>query len=560
MIHRSDIQEQFNILLSQDIDSVDSLISWISACDRLDSQLGQDYAWKYIRQTTNTIDEEAKIAYKSFLQDIYPQWIIISDKIGRKIVSCVYKSQLPVEYKNYIRWIEHAVKYFREENVSLISKEKEISSQWVEITGSWTIEYQWNTLTIKQAEEYLKSSDRSVRKDVFELMEQRRYQDNDQLEHIMSDLIQIRTQIANNCGFESYTDYVFSWRYDYTKQQINDFHEAIRSVITPLMQSIFEDRRNSLWLSILQPYDFEVPLVTVSNNEWFATTDKMVDTLCILLKRLDPEFEIFIRTMQDKNQLDLDSRPNKAPWWYNYPLAGSPYSFIFMNAMRDSDGWFTRAHEAGHGIHHYLTQHLPVGYFRDCPMEVCEIASMSMELFTMDDLHMIGLTDDQIQDGIYQKIIHDTWFFPYMSKIDLFQQRMYDHPHHTSDERKNERKRLNKLYPYATRTFDSAVWTDEYETYLDSYRQRQMHLFETPFYYIEYGIAQLASLQLYNQFLVDRPSAIENYKKILSAWSIYSIPDTMSLWEVAFDVSEDRLKELIQPLIEKYKQLWFWKN
>jgi oligoendopeptidase F len=188
-----------------------------------------------------------------------------------------------------------------------------------------------------------------------------------------------------------------------------------------------------------------------------------------------------------------------------------------MNAMRDHDGRFTRAHEAGHGIHHYLTRHLPIEYFRDCPSEICEIASMSMELFTMDDLHIIGLTDDQIKDGIYQKIIHDIGFFPYMSKIDLFQQRMYDHPHHTSDERKNERKRLNNLYPYATRTFDSTTWTDEYETYLDHYRQRQMHLFEVPFYYIEYGIAQLASLQLYNQFLTDRSSAINNYKKILSA-------------------------------------------
>jgi oligoendopeptidase F len=556
MIHRSDIQEQFNTLLIQDVDSVDSLISWISACDRLDSQLGQDYAWKYIKQTTNTADKIAKKEYKDFLQDIYPQWIIISDKVGRKLVSCEYISQLPSKYHNYIRWSEHAVKYFREENVALMSREKEISSQWAEITGSWTIEYQWNTLTIKQAEEYLKSPDRTVRKDVFELMEQRRYQDNDQLEKIMSDLVQIRTQIANNCGFESYTDYVFSWRYDYTKKQINDFHNAIRVVINPLMQSFFEDRKQSLWLSVLKPYDFEVPLITVSDNEWFSTTDEMIDKLCLLLHTIDPEFETFIKTMQEKNQLDLDSRPNKAPWWYNYPLSWTPYSFIFMNAMRDHDGRFTRAHEAGHGIHHYLTRHLSIEYFRDCPSEICEIASMSMELFTMDDLHTLGLSELQIKDGTYQKLIHDIGFFPYLSKIDLFQQRMYDHPKHTSQERKNERKRLNQIYPYAMRTYDTSVWTDEYEAYLDTYRHRQMHPFEVPFYYIEYGIAQLASLQLYNQFLQDRPNAIENYKKILSAWNIYSIPDTMKLWWVSFDVSEDKLRELMQPMIEKYKQLW----
>jgi len=557
MINRSDIQEQFNKLLAQNIDSVQSLREWIWCCDQLDAQLGQDYAWKYIRQTTNTVDEQAKQGYKDFLQDIYPQRITISDKIGRKLVSCTYTSHLPAEYNNYIRWSEHAVNYFREENVSLMSREKEIASQWAEITGAWTIAYQWNILTIKQAEEYLKSSDRTVRKDVFELLEQRRYQDNDQLNTIMSDLIQIRTQIANNCGFKSYTDYRFSSRYDYTKEQINQFHEAIRIVISPLMKSFFEDRKKALWLETLQSYDFEVPLITVSNNEWFVTTDEMVDKLCLLLHTMDPEFETCIKTMQEKNQLDLDTRPNKAPWWYNYPLSWTPYSFIFMNAMRDHYGRFTRTHEAWHGIHHYLTRNLSVEYFRDCPSEICEIASMSMELFTMDDLHMIGLTDDQIKDGIYQKIIHDIGFFSYMSKIDLFQQWMYDYPRHTWEERNEKRKQLNQLYSYATRTFDTQSWSWEYQQYLDSYRQRQIHLFDYPFYYIEYGIAQLASLQLYNQFLVDRPSAIENYKKILSAWSIHSIPDTMMLWNVDFDVSEQKLRELMQPLIEKYKQLWF---
>jgi oligoendopeptidase F len=152
--------------------------------------------------------------------------------------------------------------------------------------------------------------------------------------------------------------------------------------------------------------------------------------------------------------------------------------------------------------------------------------------------------------------MHDIGFFSYMSKIDLFQQWMYDYPRHTWEERNEKRKQLNQLYSYATRTFDTQSWSWEYQQYLDSYRQRQIHLFDYPFYYIEYGIAQLSSLQLYNQFLVDRPSAIENYKKILSAWSIHSIPDTMSLWNVDFDVSEQKLRELMQPLIEKYKQLW----
>lgn len=555
MVEKQIIEQEFNKLLNKEINSLSELMFWISECDNLDSKIWQDYAWRYIKQTTDTSDELAKESYREFIQNIYPEWIVFSDKIGRKLIECKYVEQLSSEYLNYVRWVKHAVKYFREDNVILASKEKEIEAQWAEITWSWTVIYKWEELTMKQAEEYLKSIDRNERKEIFELIESRRYSDKDRLDEIMSQLVQIRTKIANNCGFGSYTDYKFSSRYDYDKSEINTFHEAIRNVINPIMKSFFDDRKQKLWIIDIKPYDFEVPLISVSNNEWFSSTNDMIDKLCLLLRDMDPQFEDFIREMQNRNNLDLDTRSNKAPWWYNYPLSWSPYSFIFMNAMRDHYGRFTWAHEAWHGIHHYLTKDLPIWYFRDCPSEICEIASMAMELFTMDELSSIDLAEDQIKDGLYQKITHDIWFFPYMSKIDLFQQRMYDYPNHTIDERKDQRKELNELYSFSTRTFDSWVWSEEYEKYLDYYRQRQMHLFEVPFYYIEYGIAQLASLQLYNQFVQDRNNAIDNYKKILSAWYIYSIPDTMKLWDVKFDVSEDKLRELMIPLIDKYKKL-----
>lgn len=188
-----------------------------------------------------------------------------------------------------------------------------------------------------------------------------------------------------------------------------------------------------------------------------------------------------------------------------------------MNARRDSNGWFTWAHEAGHAIHHYLNRDLEIDEFRNCPSEICEIASMAMELFTSDDLARIGCNDDQIKDALSDKIFKDVAFLPYMSKVDLMQQWMYDYPTHTHDERRLHWRELNDLYPYSMRTDISDSWSGEYQDYLNTYWHRQMHFFECPFYYIEYGIAYLASIQLYNQFVIDRSNAITNYTKILAS-------------------------------------------
>jgi len=556
LTNRSEVQPQFDAMLAQEINSYEDLVTWVKSSDTLDAQIGQDYARRYIRQTTNTADEAVKQSYMDFLQNIYPEWIKVSDLMGRKLIASEYVSQLPDEYHNLIRSVRHGVEMFREANIPLISQEKEIESKFAEITGAMTVMYKGEELTMKQAEQYLKSDDRDIRKQIFELMESRRKQNADQLNEVMSDLISIRTQIAHNCGFKSYTDYKFSFRYDYTKAQINEFHESIRTAVSPIVKSLFDKRNTVIKLDDVKPYDFDAPLMPNLQSELFSTTQEMIDKLKWFLTTINPEFSSFIAHLQEIDNLDLETRKNKAPWWYNFPLSGTSDSFIFMNAMRDSYGWFTRAHEAGHGIHHYCTRDLPLESFRDTPSELAEIASMSMELFTIDHLPSLGLSPDQVKDALDDKIVKDISFLPYMSKVDLFQQWMYDHPTHTLDERAAQRQHLNEVYPYALRTGITEARSWQYQPYLDTYRQRQMHFFEVPFYYIEYGIAYLASVQLYNQYVQDPAQWIANYTKILSSWYVYSIPDTMALWWVKFDVSQVKITELLQVMVDKYHQLY----
>lgn len=552
---RSDVYPRFEVLLNTEIDSYEWLVERIKQLDEVDASLSYEYAWRYIRQTTNTADQEAKQAYLDFTQTIYPEWITISDRLGRKLIASPFCDQLPAAYHNYIRSVKHAIDLFREENVPLMSKEKALAAQFSEIIGALSIDYNGETLTMKQAEDYLKSSDRTVRKEVFELIEARRYQDHERLDALMTDLIAVRTQIAQQCWFATYTDYSFSFRYDYTRDHVNQFHQAIETVMSPIIEWFFAQRTSVLCIEELQPYDFDCPLVADVESQLFASTDEMIDKLCLLLRKMDPAFEDCIRTMQSKEYLDLETRHNKAPWWYNYPLVKTPYSFIFMNAMRDHWWWFTWAHEAGHAIHHYCTHHLWREMFRNCPSEICEIASMAMELFVSDDLARIGCSPTQITDALQAKTFFDLGFLPYMSKIDIFQQRLYDNPTHSVTERHEQWRKLNERYPASMRTHSTASWSWWYQHYLDTFRQRQMHIFQHPFYYIEYGIAYLASVQLYQQFLDDRLWAIKNYKNILSAWYTHSIPETMALWSVQFVLDAETLESLMKTMLDRYDML-----
>ena len=243
---RTELEPQFQELLEIEISHLGELIEFIRRCDELDSRISVDFAWRYIAQTRDSSDVEVEQHYTDFLQTIYPQWITYSDKLGRKLVASEFVDQLAPEYHNYIRGVRHGVEMFREENVALSTQEEEIKSQFGKISGAMMIVYQNKELTMQEANDYLKSSDRLVRKEVFILMEERRKQDAQKLDEIMSELIVIRTQIAHNCGFASYTDYKYSFRYDYTKEQINGFHQSISEVITPIGKKFFDTRKRLL--------------------------------------------------------------------------------------------------------------------------------------------------------------------------------------------------------------------------------------------------------------------------------------------------------------------------
>lgn len=547
------IAPEFDELLTREVSSLEALKTWIDDTDTVEAKLQNDFAWRYIHQTTYTTSEKYKQSYEKFLETIYPNWIKISDKLGRKLVENKYIDELPSKYSNMIRSTKHAIALYREENVPLIAQVQSITSEYSELIGAMSIEYNGKTLTMQQASQFLKNPDRMVRKEVFERMEERRKADANKFDDILTRLVQLRTQIAQNAGFDTYTQYSYSSRFDYSQDDVHQFHKSIQEVITPLGEELFAIRKQKLWLNELKPYDFQIGLFEGPAGDVFESQEAMLSKVKQLYHAMDPQFADHIIEMEKHWLLDLESRPGKASNGYNYPFAKSPYGFIFMNDMLDMRAWFTMIHEWWHALHHLLSSRIKVDSLRRTPSELAEIASMAMELFTIDDLDKIWLDASAIRSALEEKIANDFLMFARISKVDLFQERLYNHPNHTVAERHEHRMQLNREYPAAMRTYETGAWSGEYEQYLQTFWQRQMHIFENPFYYIEYGLAQLASIQLYQQWTNNREEAITNYKNILQAGYTHSIPETMALGQVKFDLSKTRFEELMEVMMEKYR-------
>lgn len=228
------VQARFEELLSSPLESFEQYIAWIAELDDFESSLSRDFAHKYIAQSCNTADTKAQDEYRFFVQTIHPLWIQYGEQCGRRLIEHPDCDRLPAEYQIHIQGIRKMVELYREENIPLFVQESELTTRYNQCIASQTISYQEEELTMQQARDCLNNPDRTVRKEIFELMEQRRLQDASMIDDILSELITVRTTIARNCGFASYTDYQYSYRFDYTKEQINQFHQTIREVITPI--------------------------------------------------------------------------------------------------------------------------------------------------------------------------------------------------------------------------------------------------------------------------------------------------------------------------------------
>ena len=546
------LEPYFKELVEREISNPESLEQWMKDMSEMEAVISEDACWRQIRMTCDTTDKTLEEAFNYFCMEIQPKLQPFADALNRKLIACPYTNELDKEkYFTYLRNIKKSIELFREENIPINAELSVMQQQYGMITGVMTVEVNGQEYTLQQASKFLENEDRNVREDVYKKMQERRFKDREQLHQLYASLIEKRNIIAINAGFENYRDYKFAelGRFDYTKQDCFNFHEAIKLHVTPLVQKIYAQKKNKLGLDSLRPWDTEAEPAGTKPLQPFNGGKELFDKTIACFAELNPFFADCLKEMNSLGHLDLESRKGKAPGGYNCPLTESGAPFIFMNAAGQMSDVTTMVHEGGHAIQSFLCHNLELSAFKEYPMEIAEVASMAMELFSMDHWHSFFDNKEDLKRAKEHQLERVITIFPWIAMVDKFQHWVYENPNHTTEERTTSW--INIADEFSTNIIDYSG--------LQNYRsigwQKQLHLFEVPFYYIEYGIAQLGAIGLWMQYKQNPQQALQNYINALSLGGTKTLPQLYEAAGLQFDFSPEHIKTLMEFVSEEMERL-----
>jgi len=537
------LEPYFKELLDRPIDSAASLEQWLKDISELESVVSEDACWRQIKMTCDTENKSLEDAFNFFMMEIQPKIQPYSDLLNRKLVENPFAAQLDHQkFFTYLRNVKKNIDLFREENIPLQASLSVEAQRFGMISGKMTITMKEEEYTLQQASKFLEDPDRSIREEAYRKINERRLQDKAELNALYTSLLQKRHQVALNTGFANYRDFRFAelGRFDYTKEDCYQFHEAVKLHVMPLVDQLYEAKKKKLGVDTLRPWDIEAEPVGVEPLRPFTTGEELVKKTIECFRKMRPFFGDCLEKMRMMGHLDLESRKGKAPGGYNCPLAESGAPFIFMNAAGQLDDVTTMVHEGGHAIHSFLAHPLELNGFKDYPTEIAEVASMSMELFSMDYWKVFFTKPEELIRAKEQQLERVITIFPWIATIDKFQHWVYENPNHTEEERVANWLRISAEFTSSVIDFSGLSAYREYSW------QRQLHLFEVPFYYIEYGIAQLGAIGLWQQFKESPDKAINNYITALQLGGTRTLPELFKAAGLNFNFSPDHISGLMK--------------
>ncbi|KXK41699.1 MAG: oligoendopeptidase [Bacteroidetes bacterium OLB11] len=435
------LEPYFVQLKNREITSKENLVQWLKDYSELQEVISEDVCWKQIRMTCDTENKQYEEDYTVFCMEIEPHIKPYADILNKKLIQSEHLKQLDSStYALLIKNVENEILLFNEKNIPLQAELNILSQQYGTITGKMSVHIEGKDYTLQQAAKFLMQSNRALRKEVYLKINERRLKDKDSLNKLFDKLLSIRNQIALNAGFENYRDYKFQElrRYDYSVKECEAFHLAIKKYMTPLVEKIYELKKNQLQLNTLAPYDIDAEPEGQNPLEPFENGKELLEKSIQTFTQVRPFFGDCLKKMNELNHFDLESRKGKAPGGYNCPLAESGAPFIFMNAAGTADDVVTMMHEGGHAIHSFLCHQLELSAFKEYPMEMAELASMSMELFSMDMWNIFYPDSQKLKRAKLEELERVLSIFPWIATIDKFQHWLYTHPNHSIEERTNE--------------------------------------------------------------------------------------------------------------------------
>ncbi|MGX7688720.1 M3 family oligoendopeptidase [Flectobacillus sp. BAB-3569] len=534
-------------LVERSIDTLEEFRKFLKDRSELESYLSENFAWRYIKMTCDTTDKEVKAHFDQFVTEIQPELANYDDTLNKKTLESPFLDILTSEgedaeaFNITFRGIKKATEIFRTENISLFTEVQNLSSEYQGTVGVMTVEIDGQTKTLQQAGVYLENADRAIREMAYRKIQERRIQDRDKLDEVFNKLKTVRHQIALNAGFENFRDYSFASlkRFDYTPKECFDFHEAVAETVVPILNQLAEERKATLALDSLRPWDKGVDVKGRPALHPFNGGEDLLNKTIDCFNLLDPFLGECLTLMKQMGRLDLESRIGKAPGGYNYPLEETGFPFIFMNASSLMRDVITLLHEGGHAVHSIVTKDLALNTFRNFPSEVAELASMSMELITMDYWHVYFDNEEELRRAKIQHLEDILSTLPWVATVDKFQHWIYENPTHTTEERTQAWLRIYEQFT------DSITDWSGLETFKSSMWHRQLHIFELPFYYIEYGIAQLGAIGVWKNYKENPQKGLEGYLNALKLGYTKPMASVYNAANIPFDFSKEHIASLM---------------
>lgn len=542
----------FEKLSETKINSLEDLIKFCQNRSELESYLSENFAWRYIKMSCDNQNEAHQQSYQQFVNEIMPNASVFEDAWNNKVMQSPFATELPQEgYSIMLRGLKKSIEIFREENIQLFTDLQNLQTQYGAATGGLMVEIDGMEKTLQQANAYLESNNREKRKEVYEKVSGARLAIQEKLDDLFDQLVGKRHQVSLNAGFANYRDYAFAslGRFDYTPADCFEFHTAVAKTVVPMINRQAEKRKSALGVTALKPWDKAVDVPGREPLKPFETGEELLIKTIDVFDQMDPFLGNCLKEMVKLDRFDLDSRKGKNPGGYNYPLEESGFPFIFMNAAGQVRDMVTLLHEGGHAVHSILTKNLALNAFRNFPSEVAELASMSMELITMDywDTYF---TDPQAAKRAKIKHLEDILdTLPWVATIDAFQHWIYENPSHSPADRAQA---WNRIYGQFS---DQITDWSEHEDIKTNLWQKQLHLFEVPFYYIEYAIAQLGALAVWRNYCQNPTQAMDQYMNALSLGYTKPIREIYATAGIEFNFSQAYIQELMDFLAQKIQQL-----
>ncbi|MGE3062514.1 MAG: M3 family oligoendopeptidase [bacterium] len=547
-----DVASYFEELAERRVSSAAELEELISDYGKLVEAFQEDYGWAYINMTRDTSNKDYRERFSLFNDKIGPEVDKITFIINKKIADSVFSSQLrDTKWNLFLKRLDVNVQIFSEKNVPLKTEISNLAVDYQEKVGSIMIDFQGKEYTPSQMTKFFESKERHIRKEAFDKVVEKRLSMKDEINEIFMKMTSLRHKTALNAGESNYTDFRFKEleRFDYSTKECEEFHQSVLEVCTPILGEIIGEKKKRLGVADMMPYDAHATMPEDEVLKPFADASDFIEKSRQVFASIDDRFLKVFESVNSDNKLDLESRKGKAPGGYNYPLYKSGLPFIFMNASGSNSDMRTLMHESGHAVHTVKVKDMFTYFYKNTPSEVAELASMGMEMITYDRWKIFYNDEKQLKQAQRKQLEGIITFFPWCAIVDKFQHHVYANPESKPEDL------LVYFNTIATEYQEKYFDWSGYKNYLPILWQMQIHIFEVPFYYIEYGMAQLGALQLWKNYLDDPKKTIEMYLKGLSLGSSVSIADVYSTMGVSFDFSRKKMEELMKFAYSEYRKV-----